>query len=42
MPSHVSSIRIGLPHIRIDLVSPAEAGFATAGNSSRSVAARVS
>jgi hypothetical protein len=35
----VSSIRIGLPHIRIDLASPAEVGFATAGNGSRSVAA---
>ena len=38
--SHMASIRIGLPHIRIDLASPAEAGSATAGNGARSLSAR--
>jgi hypothetical protein len=35
--SHVASIRIGAPHIKIDLASPTEAGFAKAGNGSLSL-----
>ncbi len=41
IPSHVSSIRIGVPHIKIDLASPAELGFAKADNGARSISARV-
>jgi hypothetical protein len=40
--SHVASIRIGAPHIKIDLASPAEVGLAEAGNGARSVSASLS
>jgi hypothetical protein len=40
--SHVASIRIGAPHIKIDLPSPAEVGLAEAGNGARSVSASLS
>src|SRR5258706_272596 len=40
--SQVGSIRIGVPQMRIDLLSSVEAGLAEGGSGARSVSARVS